>query len=125
MEALKLIATTRATTQVGTPERRRQAGYLLAAFAFGLVVVLAAISRSSFWIDEGWSAYKAIQPTFSSWWGAVLWEHSQNMLLPLYMVALWVWEKVFGPGEWALRMFNAPCFLLTIAGLWLAFREDQ
>jgi hypothetical protein len=55
----------------------------------------------------------------------MLWEHNQNTLLPLYMFSLWVWEKVFGPGEWALRMLNAPCFLLTIVGLWLAFREDR
>jgi len=117
--------TTHPITQVGKPGTRNEPRYLIAALALAGAVALAAISRNSFWIDEGWSAYKAIQPTFSSWWGAMLWEHNQNTLLPLYMFFLWVWEKVFGPGEWALRMLNAPCFLLTVVGLWLAFREDQ
>jgi hypothetical protein len=120
-----MTTTAHAIAQIGTPGTRSEARYLIAALALGGAVALAAISSNSFWIDEGWSAYKAIQPTFSSWWGTMLWEHNQNTLLPLYMFSLWVWEKVFGPGEWALRMLNAPCFLLTIVGLWLALREDQ
>jgi len=102
----------------------RQTHTLLMAMLAAVVVILVAVSGKSFWIDEGGSAYKAIQSTLSGWWQAMLWEHNSNMQLPLYLFGLWGWEKIFGSGERILRLANAPFFLLTIYGLWLAFRKD-
>lgn len=111
-------------SQIGIGPSGKQLRVLLIAISAAAAIILIAISNESLWIDEGGSAYKAIQPDLSGWWQAMLWEHNSNMQLPLYLVGLWGWEKVFGSGERILRLANAPFFLLTIYGLWLAFRKD-
>ncbi|HKW30196.1 MAG TPA: hypothetical protein VJT54_12735 [Verrucomicrobiae bacterium] len=105
------------------PSGKRLRALTIAMLA-AAAIILAAISNESLWIDEGGSAYKAIQPTLSGWWQAMLWEHNSNMQLPLYLIGLWGWEKLFGSGEIILRLANAPFFFLTIYGLWMAFRKD-
>jgi hypothetical protein len=110
------------SSPAAAPDRQRF--NLLVALLAATTTILVAVSGESFWIDEGGSAYKAIQPTLSGWWQAMLWEHNSNMQLPLYLIDLWVWEKIFGSGERILRLANAPFFLLTVYGLWLAFRND-
>jgi hypothetical protein len=66
-----------------------------------------------------------MQSTLGGWWHALLWERNSNMQLPLYLLDLWAWEKVFGASERMLRLGNVPFLLLTAYGLWLAFREDR
>jgi len=104
------------------PAGRRE---LLIALAIAIVTALIAISGESFWVDEGSSAIKAMQSTVGGWWHALLWERNSNMQLPLYLLDLWAWEKVFGASERMLRLGNVPFLLLTVYGLWLAFREDR
>jgi hypothetical protein len=111
-----------ATTESATPASRRD---LILALVATAITILVAVSGDSLWVDEGSSVYKAMRPSLSEWWRALLWEGNSNMQLPLYLIALWVWEKIFGSGEWIMRMANAPFFLLTVYGLWLAFREDR
>lgn len=98
---------------------------LLIAFFAAAIVGLVAISPGSLWIDEGGSAWKAIQPTFPQFWSAMLWEHNSNLQLPFYLCALWAWEKVAGSGEWALRSLNLVFLLVMVWGLWRAFSDNR
>jgi hypothetical protein len=83
-------------------------GILLMA---GLVIAITAISEKSFWIDEANSAIKALEPTWSGFLGRMSVDRGSDLQMPGYMAALWVWEKITGPKEFALRSMNAPLFL--------------
>lgn len=80
-------------------------GTLLAAAA---AVGAIAINGQSLWIDEGTSAVKATQPTLQGWWRALRIDGSSNLQLPLHYLYLWIWEKIFGASEIALRAANIP-----------------
>ncbi|MCS7338276.1 MAG: hypothetical protein NZ739_08595 [Verrucomicrobiae bacterium] len=89
-----------------------------------LIAPLLAISDASLWIDEALTAVKAQQPTLSDWWRAMVQERASDLQMPLYMLYMWGYEKVFGSDEWVLRAANAPlfvagaiCFLRRIARL--------
>lgn len=77
----------------------------------GLVIAITAISEKSFWIDESNSAIKALAPTWSGFLGRMYVDRGSDLQMPGYMTALWVWEKITGPEEFALRSMNAPLFL--------------
>ena len=109
-------------TRQTRPAGRRE---LVFALMMAIAMALVGISGESFWNDEGSSAIKAMQSTLGAWWHALLWEHNSNMQLPLYLLDVWVWEKVFGASERMLRLANVPFLLLTVYGLWLTFREDR
>lgn len=91
---------------------------LICALAIGAV----AISNQSLWIDEGTSAFKAVQPTLKSWAAVYRQDGSSNLQLPLHFLYLWSWEKVFGSSEIALRGANLPLFLLGVTALSWGFR---
>lgn len=82
-----------------------------------------AITTQSLWIDEGLTAYKAIQPTLGAWWEALTWERNSNIQLPFYLLYVWGWEKVFGSSELALRAANIPPFLVCVAALRYTFHK--
>lgn len=71
------------------------------------------ISGDSLWIDEGNAAYKALQPDFSTWWHALVTEGGSDAQMPLYMFWIWIWEKMAGSSEWALRLSNLPWLVIT------------
>jgi hypothetical protein len=83
--------------------------------ALAVVVSLVAISGRTLWIDEALTAVKAQAPTLNTWWGEMVQERASDMQMPLYMIYVWSWEKVFGSTEWALRMANLPWFVLGVA----------
>jgi hypothetical protein len=85
---------------------------LLAALA----ISCSAVSRQSFWIDEVAAVTKAAQPTLAGWWQLMESELGSDRQMPLYMLFLWVWEKVFHHGEWMTRASGIPW---VIAGLWV------
>jgi hypothetical protein len=76
------------------------------------VVAWVAVSSQSFWIDETQTALKAAAPTLHAWWGALYAEHNSNLQLPLYMVYIWGWARLFGVSELSLRGANVPWFFL-------------
>jgi hypothetical protein len=80
--------------------------------AFGLCMV--AITSQSFWIDEAGTATIAMQRTFAGWWQAMLRDGGSSTQMPLYMVYVWGWEKIFGHGEWWLRAANLPWIALGL-----------
>ncbi|HPC62692.1 MAG TPA: hypothetical protein PKX23_18670 [Verrucomicrobiota bacterium] len=90
-------------------------------FALAVAVGCLAISNRSFWIDETLSALKALMPTLGDWWRGMVQEKASDLQMPLYMVYLWGWEKLFGSGEWALRAANLPWFGAGVAWFVLAF----
>lgn len=108
-----------------TAPEKPQVNALVIALLAACLVSVVAISGESLWIDEGGSAFKAMQPTFSAWWHAMRQDPSTNLQLPLYLLLLWGWEKFAGSGEIALRAMNGPFLLLTVYGFWLAFRNHR
>jgi hypothetical protein len=73
----------------------------------GLCLVGAvAISRQSLWIDEGFTALKAQQPTLQGWWRAMLQFSGSDLQMPLYMFWIWICGRIFGTSELALRAVN-------------------
>jgi len=90
----------------------------------GLVVVaaairLATISSQSYWADEALTAYEAQLP-FGAMVNTVA--HVETTP-PLYFVLIWLWAKVFGTGEAALRSFSALAGIATVPVAYLAARE--
>lgn len=82
------------------------------------VAACVAVSPQSFWIDEAQTALKALEPTLHGWWHALYSEHNSNLQLPLYMLYVWGWARLFGVSELALRAANIPWFF---AGLFAIF----
>lgn len=82
-----------------------------------LIVALAFVSNDSFWIDEGNSAFKAVQPTFRQWWRTLVSVGGSDAQMPGYMFYVWAWEKVFGTSEHALRASNIPWLMVTVVFL--------
>jgi hypothetical protein len=98
---------------------------LLVAYFLALVVGALAISSQSLWLDEGGTAYKAIQPSIQAWWEALWWERNTNLQLPLYLLTIWAWTKAFGVSELALRAINIPVLLICVCGLYYLFRLQR
>ncbi len=95
-----------------TTDKKLTLRYLLPAV---LLAGLIFISGDSLWIDEGNTAYKAMQLSVSSWWQALVSEGGSDAQMPLYMLFIWLWEKVAGSTELALRLSNL--FWLGIAAV--------
>lgn len=88
-----------------------------------LLAAFLAVSHDSLWIDEAYSAHFAVAPDLATWWHRMKAEGPPDIEMPLYMFFLWIWEKAFGPSEWALRAANIPWFLLSQAAFWIGFRR--
>ena len=67
---------------------------------------LLAVTNRTFWIDECVSAQFASEPTLAGCWAAM--RRFPEIQLPFYMLYLWSYIKVFGSGEWVLRMAGFP-----------------
>ena len=106
---------------VSTPHDHREGKRTLWIIAVATVVALCAISGRSFWIDEALTSWKAHTPTLRAWWQGMAGERASDLQMPLYMFYIWGWEKIFGPGEWALRLANAPWFVLGVVLFHRAF----
>jgi hypothetical protein len=95
------------------PKPLSYSGAVIIAVAVGAI----AISGQSFWIDEGTSAIKAIQPDLHGWWRELRADGSSNLQLPLHFFYLWLWEKIFGGSEIALRAANGPPLALAFCAI--------
>ena len=95
---------------------------------FVALIAVVAVSNQSLWIDEGNSAMKAIQPNFVLFWEKMKELGGSDLQMPLYMGLLWLWEKMLGHSEYALRALNIPFFTLSAAVLlykWDAERRHK
>lgn len=83
----------------------------------GTFLLALGVSGESLWVDEGYSAKLAMQPTL------VLWARTLRSILgsepqmPGYQLYLWGWTRLFGMSEWAMRLANLPWALLFTAML--------
>ena len=82
-----------------------------------LLTCLLAVSGQSLWIDEANTAVKAIEPTWAGFQRRMALERGSDLQMPLYMVAIWAWEKVAGPSEFGLRALNIPLLLIALAAI--------
>jgi hypothetical protein len=100
------------------PEMKHQRviGLSLAlALLFALAAAFFAVTSQSLWIDEANSAVKAIAPRWKDFLEAMHTERGSDLQMPLYMAALWAWEKIVGSSEFALRAMNIPMFVIALA----------
>jgi len=87
------------------------------------VVACLAINSQSLWIDEAQTALKAIPPTLHGLWQALDSEHNSNLQLPLYMLYIWGWARLFGVSEVALRAANIPWFFVGLLAILRCLRH--
>jgi len=80
-----------------------------------LAVCFVAVSSQSLWIDEAFMARKASQPTLADWWRMMPEGSGSDLQMPLYMIYMWGFAKIFGLGEWTLRAANIPWFVIGFA----------
>ncbi len=92
------------------------------ALLLGIATALVAVSGQSLWIDEANSALKAITPTWTIFSQTMQTELGSDLQMPLYMLMLWGWEKIFGHSEYALRALNIPLFVFALIVLGSARR---
>ena len=92
------------------------------AVAAVVVVACVAISGRSLWIDEACTATKAVPPTLGGWWQALSQDRSADAQMPLYMLYVWGWARLFGSSEWSLHAANVPWFLAGAVALSWPFR---
>ncbi len=68
----------------------------------GLVLILA-VSQQSLWIDEFYTASNSGHASLREWWQGLATGLGSNLQTPCYMFFMWLWVKVAGDSEWALR----------------------
>jgi hypothetical protein len=91
--------------------------------AVGTLVLALGISGESLWVDEGYSAKLAMQPTLILWARTLKSILGSEPQMPGYQLYLWGWTRLFGMSEWAMRFANLPwAFLFTASLAWGAER---
>ena len=85
---------------------------ILAVLATSAVVAGFAISTQSYWIDEALSLIVAMSSSPSEAWKYMQAVSGSTLQMPLYQTYLYLWHKVFGSGEWAMRASNIPWFVV-------------
>ena len=86
--------------------------------ALAFVLRVRALGES-FWYDEAYSAYIAAQPALR----ALELIPTTESTPPLYYALAWLWTRVFGAGEVALRSLSLATGLATVLVLSLLGRE--
>jgi hypothetical protein len=85
---------------------------ILAVLATSAIVAGFAISTQSYWIDEALSLIVAMSSTPAEAWKYMQAVSGSTLQMPIYQGYLYLWHKVFGGGEWAMRASNIPWFVL-------------
>jgi mannosyltransferase len=99
---------------------RRHLWALVAIVVGGAALRFATLSHQSFDHDEAVTAWRVLQPSFAGTMRVVA--HTERSP-PLYYIFAWLWSKLFGTGEVALRSLSAIFGTLTIPAAYLAARE--
>ncbi len=86
---------------------------ILAVAAASLIVGAFAITTQSFGSDEAVSLLVGMSPNVSSAWHYAQTIGFTVLQAPFYHTGLFAWHKVAGGGEWTLRAFNLPWFVLA------------
>lgn len=100
------------------------AAFLLAAL-IALSAGAVALTHQSLWIDEAHTAIRASQPTLPTWWRTMVAMSGPDVQMPLYVTYMWLWEKMFGHGEVALRASNLPWLVAGVVALLAGLLRDR
>src|SRR5580658_1086074 len=85
------------------------------------LLMLAAVSRGSLWIDEAVTANLADQHTLGQWWQVISTSRMTDVQMPLYAFFVWVFAKFFGVGEFPLRLAGAVWLVPGLAAFVVSF----
>lgn len=93
---------------------------LAAALVLGLGGRLAYSAHAPLWFDETFTGVIATQPTFSA---LIKW-CLQELTGPAFYVPMWLWQKLAGSSDFALRLPSIVLSVLTpLAILWFGHRD--
>lgn len=92
--------------------------YIKILFALGIFMLLLPISSFSLWIDEGTTAYLASINTFNNLISYLSCYKGSEAQMPGYIIYIWLWAKLFGLSEIALRSANIPFYILFLISLY-------
>ena len=96
----------------------------LGCLVIASLLLMLPISGESLDMDEGFSAWLASHTTFGSLWQSLLAGDSSDLHMGLFYSYLWLWTRLFGSGEVALRAVNFPFGILFCAALgWSVFER--
>jgi hypothetical protein len=91
------------------------------------IAPLLAISHDSLWIDEALTARFVTAPTVKVFEKQITTGTTSERQMPLYIVYVWIWQKLFGKSEISLRLASYPWFLIgQLAGafIWKDYRKN-
>ncbi len=88
-----------------------------ALLAVTLAIGLLSITGQSFWMDEGNAWIKAAEPSIGEMLSLSRKLGGSEVQMPLFMAALWAWEKVAGQSEYLLRLLNLPFLVIAVFAL--------
>ena len=83
-------------------------------------IMLLAISRESFWIDEFWNAYFASLESVEQLYAGLSAPYGSQT--PLHFIYGYFWVKFFPASEVGFRLSNLPLFVMGQASLFWALR---
>jgi hypothetical protein len=97
------------------------------AWIYSLVFLLGisflAVTGGSFWIDEFVTAKYAACPNLLDSWRDMVRIKTAEVQMPFFMAYVWAYEKLFGTGEWVLRLASVPWFVGGMLTLVAALRR--
>jgi hypothetical protein len=86
-------------------------------------LLAVSITGQSLWIDEAVMAYFASYDRLGDMFVTVTNLRTSDPQMPLYILYLWGWAKLFGASEYALRAANLPFAILLVAAMaWTSWR---
>lgn len=94
-------------------------------FLFALIAFVISINGWSLWLDESSTAYFAEMPDTKAFINSLSnWSGSESQM-PCYVFSEFLWAKLFGSSEYALRTLNIVFVLFYLFYfLWLYKRQD-
>jgi hypothetical protein len=96
--------------------------WIIAALVYALALT-ASLNSYSLWTDEAFTAWVVSHRTLGSLAHSLWTGDSSDLQMGLYYVYLFLWTRLFGAGELALRTANIPFILIfSIALVWTSWR---
>jgi hypothetical protein len=86
----------------------------LAALLLAYLLRTFSLDLQSFWIDEV-QAFDFIDHPLLETIGLII---SPEHNGPLYFLLLWIWRRLTGPSDFAIRYLSTLCSVLTVAVIW-------
>jgi hypothetical protein len=89
------------------------------------ILSVLAITHQSLWMDEGFTVWFAAHGSLGSFFSALMGSSGStgDPQMLFYLFYMWIWTKVFGYSELALRAANVPFLLILLAAVSWATRR--